>query len=171
MWPRCHRSVIHTAHSTYREILLIRWQGRVEDIKLVQCWGARHKDVNLIHTLPRCSTASTGRCHGEADVNRLGQEHHTSRRDNGVRQGHDSVRQRGHTGLASRCLHNDAQVAGDVATGALLLKTGGRVPGKKNKAIKAIVHGGEFMLPVGVKPTKKQVEQVKKLKLKGKNKK
>ena len=68
-------------------------------------------------------------------------------------------------------INHGAQVAGDVAMGALLLKTGGRVPGKKNKAVRAIVHGGEYMLPVGVKPTKKQVEQVKKLKIKGSKKK
>ena len=68
-------------------------------------------------------------------------------------------------------INHGAQVAGDIATGALLLKTGGRVPGKKNKAVRAIVHGGEYMLPVGVKPTKKQVEQVKKLKIKGSKKK
>jgi hypothetical protein len=70
--------------------------------------------------------------------------------------------------VKNEVVNHGAQVAGDLAMGALLLKTGGRVPGKKNKAIKAIVHGGEFMLPVGVKPTKKQVEQVKKLKLKAK---
>jgi hypothetical protein len=68
-------------------------------------------------------------------------------------------------------INHGAQVAGDVAMGALLLKTGGRVPGKKNKAVRAIVHGGEYMLPVGVKPTKKQVEQVKKLKIKSNKKK
>ena len=65
-------------------------------------------------------------------------------------------------------VNHGAEVGTDLALGALLLKTGGRVPGKKNKAIKAIVHGGEFMLPVGVKPSKKQIEQVKKIKLKAK---
>lgn len=65
-------------------------------------------------------------------------------------------------------INHGAEVGTNLALGALLLKTGGRVPGKKNKAIKAIVHGGEYMLPVGVKPSKKQIEQVKKLKLKAK---
>ena len=35
-------------------------------------------------------------------------------------------------------------------------KKGGRVPGKRGKPVKAIVHGGEFVLPVGVAPTKAQ---------------
>ena len=68
-------------------------------------------------------------------------------------------------------INHGADIASNVAMGALLLKTGGRVPGKKNKAVRAIVHGGEYMLPVGVKPTKKQVEQVKKLKIKSNKKK
>lgn len=33
---------------------------------------------------------------------------------------------------------------------------GGKVPGAKGKPRKAIVHGGETVLPVGVKPTKAQ---------------
>ena len=35
-------------------------------------------------------------------------------------------------------------------------KNGGRVSGKKNKSKLAVVHGGEFILPVGVAPTKSQ---------------
>lgn len=57
------------------------------------------------------------------------------------------------------------------ASGALFLKTGGRVPGKKGAPKRAIVHGGEFMLPVGVKPTKSQVKAVAELKAKEKKKK
>jgi hypothetical protein len=47
----------------------------------------------------------------------------------------------------------------------LLFKTGGRVPGKKGKAMKAIVHGSEYILPVGVKPTASQKKAVAKNKL------
>ena len=36
----------------------------------------------------------------------------------------------------------------------LLMKTGGYVPGSRNMARKAILHGGETVLPYGVKPTK-----------------
>ena len=68
-------------------------------------------------------------------------------------------------------INHGAQVAGDIATGALLFKKGGKVPGKKGKPVKAILHGGEFVLPVSVKPSKKQVEQVKKLKIKSSKKK
>lgn len=57
------------------------------------------------------------------------------------------------------------------ASGALFLKTGGRVPGKTGVAKKAIVHGGEFMLPVGVKPTAAQKKAVAALKAKEKKKK
>ena len=53
--------------------------------------------------------------------------------------------------------------------GALVpFKTGGRVKGMKGKAMKAIVHGGEYVLPVGVKPTKSQKTQVAKRKAKAK---
>ena len=56
--------------------------------------------------------------------------------------------------------------AGGVAGGALEpFKHGGRVKGKKGAPRKAIVHGGEYVLPVGVKPTaaqKKAVAQRKK---------
>ena len=38
----------------------------------------------------------------------------------------------------------------------LLLKTGGYVKGSRNKAVPAILHGGETILPFGVKATKKQ---------------
>lgn len=58
------------------------------------------------------------------------------------------------------------------AVGALLgaeagkylpFKKGGPVPGPRGKAVKAIVHGGEFVLPAGVKPTKAQKKAVAKL--------
>lgn len=58
------------------------------------------------------------------------------------------------------------------AAAALTLKTGGRVPGKKIGAPRmALVHTGEFMLPVGVKPTAAQKKAVAALKAKEKKKK
>lgn len=38
----------------------------------------------------------------------------------------------------------------------LMMKTGGYVKGPRNKAVPAILHGGETILPFGVKATKKQ---------------
>jgi hypothetical protein len=52
---------------------------------------------------------------------------------------------------------------GGVAGSFLPFKKGGKVPGKKGKPLKAIVHGGEFVLPAGVKPTKTQLAKVKAL--------
>ena len=63
------------------------------------------------------------------------------------------------------------EVGAPLAGAALGFKNGGRVPGKKGKAIKATIHGGEFVLPVGVKPTKAQMKAVATLKLKDKKKK
>jgi hypothetical protein len=54
--------------------------------------------------------------------------------------------------------------AGDVLGGWLGFKHGGKVPGAKGKARKAIVHGGETILPVGVKPT---VAQKKAIRMRG----
>lgn len=50
----------------------------------------------------------------------------------------------------------------------LKFKTGGRVPGKKGAPKKAVVHGGEYVLPIGVKPTKAQKSAVAKRKAKAK---
>jgi hypothetical protein len=50
----------------------------------------------------------------------------------------------------------------------LKFKNGGRVPGKRHSPKKAIVHGGEYVLPVGVKPTKAQKSEVAKRKAKAK---
>ena len=44
----------------------------------------------------------------------------------------------------------------------LLLKTGGAVKGGRNKAIPAVLHGGEYVLPHGIRPTKSQKEAVAK---------
>ena len=51
----------------------------------------------------------------------------------------------------------------------LAFKTGGRVPGKKGKALKILAHGGEYVLPMNVKPTKKQIAVVRKKNLKKNN--
>lgn len=64
-------------------------------------------------------------------------------------------------------------VLGDVgkilgsAGGAYLspFKNGGRVPGKVNAPKKILAHGGEYILPVGVKPTVAQQNAVAKRKL------
>lgn len=55
------------------------------------------------------------------------------------------------------------QQIGGVLGGFLPFKKGGRVPGKVGKPVKALVHGGEYVLPAGVKPTKAQVAAVNKL--------
>lgn len=44
----------------------------------------------------------------------------------------------------------------------LNFKVGGRVPGARGKGVRAVVHGGEVVLPVGVAPTKKQVAAIRK---------
>jgi hypothetical protein len=49
-----------------------------------------------------------------------------------------------------------------------MFKNGGRVSGKKNKGKLAVVHGGEFILPVGVAPTKSQKSAVAKKKARAK---
>ena len=45
-------------------------------------------------------------------------------------------------------------------------KKGGKVPGGKDKAVPAMLHGGEYVLPANVKPTKAQIKQVAKIKAK-----
>ena len=62
-----------------------------------------------------------------------------------------------------------AAPAAGIALGAF--KTGGRVPGKRGRPLKAIVHGGEFVLPVGVAPTAAQKKAVAKRKADAKKKK
>lgn len=54
---------------------------------------------------------------------------------------------------------------------ALAFKHGGTVPGKRGRPRKAIVHGGEYVLPVGVKPTVAQKKAVNKMKADAKKKK
>jgi hypothetical protein len=54
------------------------------------------------------------------------------------------------------------EAIGSIAGSYLPFKKGGRVPGKKGRARRAIVHGGEYVLPVGVAPTKAQKKAVAK---------
>jgi hypothetical protein len=42
------------------------------------------------------------------------------------------------------------------------------VGGMKNKPVPIMAHGGEFLLPVGIKPTKKQKDMIQKRKKEGK---
>lgn len=53
-------------------------------------------------------------------------------------------------------------ILGGAAGRLLPFKKGGRVPGKKGKPVKAILHAGEYVLPVGVAPTKAQMMKVAK---------
>ena len=56
---------------------------------------------------------------------------------------------------------------GGFAGGLLPYKAGGQVKGpKKGKPVKIIAHTGEFILPIGVKPTKSQKAEVAKRKKK-----
>lgn len=60
-------------------------------------------------------------------------------------------------------LFGDKQTGSDIgsALGSFLpFKKGGPVPGAKGAPVKAMLHGGEFVLPVGVKPTKAQKKAV-----------
>ena len=54
------------------------------------------------------------------------------------------------------------QYAMEAAPALLMLKTGGAVKGGRNKAVPAVLHGGEYVLPHGIKPTKSQKEAVAK---------
>ena len=56
---------------------------------------------------------------------------------------------------------------GSVAGGFLSpYKTGGMVKGRKGQAVQIIAHSGEWVLPIGVKPTKYQKAQIAKRKKK-----
>lgn len=50
-------------------------------------------------------------------------------------------------------------------------KTGGRVGGKKGKAVPILAHGGEYVLPVGVAPSASQKKAVARLKAAAKKRK
>ncbi len=51
---------------------------------------------------------------------------------------------------------------GDYLGSLIGFKKGGRIPGKKGKARLVVAHGGEFVLPLGVHPTKQQMMMVAK---------
>ena len=53
---------------------------------------------------------------------------------------------------------------GGLAGSYLPFKKGGLVKGKKGKPVKALLHGGEYVLPASVKPTKAQKAKVAELK-------
>ena len=42
----------------------------------------------------------------------------------------------------------------------LPFEKGGKVPVRKGKPLPALLHGGEYVLPAGVKPTKAQMKKV-----------
>jgi hypothetical protein len=63
------------------------------------------------------------------------------------------------------------EVALPAAGVALGFKNGGKVPGVTGQPVKAIVHSGEYVLPVGVKPTASQKRAVAKRKADEKKKK
>lgn len=58
------------------------------------------------------------------------------------------------------------QQVGGIAGNLLPFKKGGKVPGKKGAPIVILAHGGETVLPVGVKPTKAQKAKIAKGKAK-----
>jgi hypothetical protein len=74
--------------------------------------------------------------------------------------------------LAKKYLGNDyadqsAVIGGALGGlgGALLpFKTGGKIPAQKNKPKVILAHGGGWVIPVEVKPTKSQRNQIEKIK-------
>lgn len=50
----------------------------------------------------------------------------------------------------------DGAAMGGAIGGLLPFRKGGRIPGKRGKARLVIAHNGEFILPLGVAPTKAQ---------------
>ena len=71
-------------------------------------------------------------------------------------------------GAAGAAIISAAPYVADAAPALLAFRTGGRIPGKKGKAIKVIAHSGEYILPLNVKPTKAQKAGVRKYKSKKK---
>jgi hypothetical protein len=58
------------------------------------------------------------------------------------------------------------EAGGNWLGGLLGFRKGGLVPGPKGKARKIIAHGGEYILPLGVKPTLAQKKKVANLRKK-----
>ena len=71
-------------------------------------------------------------------------------------------------GAAGAAIISAAPYVAEAAPALLAFRTGGRIPGKKGKAIKVIAHSGEYILPLNVKPTKAQKAVVRKNKSKKK---
>jgi len=65
-------------------------------------------------------------------------------------------------GAAGGVLGKQLMTSALEAAPLMLLKTGGAVKGKRDKKVPAILHGGEFVLPYGIKPTKAQKSAVAK---------
>jgi hypothetical protein len=49
---------------------------------------------------------------------------------------------------------------GGILGGLLPFEAGGQVPMRRGKPVPALLHGGEYVLPAGVKPTKAQKKMV-----------
>lgn len=66
-------------------------------------------------------------------------------------------------GLAGGSIGHQKEGAaiGGTLGGMLPFAKGGRVPGKVGKPVRALVHAGEVVLPVGVKPTKAQKNAIR----------
>ena len=58
-------------------------------------------------------------------------------------------------GAAAKSLASYMSTAAQEAA-VMMLRTGGHIPGPRHKAVPAILHGSEFVLPANAKPTKKQ---------------
>lgn len=56
----------------------------------------------------------------------------------------------------------EGQTIGGTLGGFLPFAKGGRVPGRRGMPVKAVVHAGEVVLPVGVAPTKTQKAAIRK---------
>ena len=64
---------------------------------------------------------------------------------------------------AGRNIGEKAGQAGGAMLGTLApFAHGGQVPASKGMAYPALLHGQEYVLPYGIKPTKKQIQAVKK---------
>ena len=66
--------------------------------------------------------------------------------------------------IGGRAGSNIGRAVGWVGGGLLPFKKWGKVPGKKGAPKLILAHGGEYVLPIGVKPTKAQKAKVAKRK-------
>ena len=72
--------------------------------------------------------------------------------------------------IAGGVLGAVGRVGGTILGAGLPFATGGRVNAPKHMPVKAILHGQEYVLPVGIKPTKAQVKAVAMIKRDAKKK-